>query len=168
MSVWSAIPDLQRATGLERPELSRRLCRINLLLMRSAPLEYLKEVAWATGSYWIPTPPDLAHFGSRFLQLFWGLLWLVLLLLFFACLVVLAGLLALRFLAPGRHAEAHRDDTAPAALALALAAVLYTAVVSTVVEVGSPRYRAPTELVIWFSTLLGFTVWIRSARRLAG
>jgi hypothetical protein len=50
MYIWSLVPELAAITGLEGPELSGYMLRINLLLIQKAPLTYLQDVAWA---FWV-------------------------------------------------------------------------------------------------------------------
>ena len=51
MYIWRVTPELMKVTGFQQPELSAYMLRINWLLIKKAPLNYLHEVVWAFGSY---------------------------------------------------------------------------------------------------------------------
>lgn len=57
-------------------------------------------------------------------------------------------------------------NRAPALIGVtvALTIVLYTMVISTVCEIGSPRYRTPTDLLILFSIAVGIDLGRRACR----
>ena len=57
MYIWKAIPELEEATGLDKPQLSKYMTRVNLVLIKKAPLEYLAELARALPLYWFPFSP---------------------------------------------------------------------------------------------------------------
>lgn len=167
MSVWMAIPELQVVTGLSKPALSQKMLRLNLLLIRRAPLNYLAEVVRSMATYWMPTPPDLANCGSRVLQLTWGLLILMILMLFTINVFIFSGLILLAYSIPqhrGRWFTSH-DNGIVAGIVVALCVIYYSMTVSALVETGNPRYRGPTELLIWFSLLLGVELWKRLRTR---
>lgn len=146
MYIWQAIPDLEAATGLDRVELSKYMLKVNLLLIRRAPLEYLLEVGRAAASYWMPAGPVLANFGSRPLQLIWGLLHFAVVIVFFGVVAALFGC-------------SLRDGTRSTALdprfLIPTALIAYTMVISVAFEVGAPRYRVPTDLLILFVAAAG-------------
>jgi hypothetical protein len=166
MFIWPTRDALRQATGLSEPALSRYMLRLNLALIRAAPLNYLQEVARSAADYWFPWVPDLASFGSRPLQLLWSLLQNVVVGLFLLQVLMLAGAactaLALPAVRPllGTAVRA----THPLALGgsvLAVLVALYTMIVSTTVDLGNPRYRAPTELLVWLATILLVDAWRR-------
>ncbi len=55
MTIWQAIPELERQTGLSYPELSRRFLRLSLRLIREHPGQYLRTVGRAAVYFWLPT-----------------------------------------------------------------------------------------------------------------
>lgn len=53
-TIWYALPDLEAATGLSRPELSRRFGRLSVRLFRDNPGLYLRSVAKSFTIFWLP------------------------------------------------------------------------------------------------------------------
>lgn len=53
-AIWHALPDLEAATGLSRPELSRMFGRLSLRLIRDNPVLYLRSVAKSFTIFWLP------------------------------------------------------------------------------------------------------------------
>jgi hypothetical protein len=161
MSIWSATPELERITGLPRPQLSSRMLRLNLWLIRRAPFAYLREVARSAAIYWLPDHA-VANFGSATLNLAWALVQ-------FAVLATFGSLLGLGFAARvtraalrmrgggGEIRPAPPPCCAPFLLATAIA--LYTALVSCTVECGNPRYRAPTDLLLLAGCVCAGRAW---------
>lgn len=152
MYIWKARADLEKATGLKPAALSHTLLRWNLLLIRLAPLEYLREVALAMATYWFPATPEIALFGSPGLHGLWSLVHFVTMALFFTSGAILLGGAALALLLPSVRRVL--PDLVPRfaprlpGLALALTVIAYTFAVSTLVENGNPRYRSPTDLLL--------------------
>ena len=170
MFIWGAREELEAATGLTRAELSRRLMHLNLLLIRKAPLEYGVEVGHAMVTYWFPWLPEAANFGSRAMQMLWSLLHFGATALFFA-VVGLAAAIAVLLARVGWMRRWIAEGLEPAGLAaiagavFALATIFYTMIVSCAVEIGTPRYRGPTDLLILFVTVLGLSFGSRLQRK---
>jgi hypothetical protein len=169
-AIWSAREELSEATGLSGPELSSYLVRMNLTLIKRAPLEYFNEVARSFATYWFPPAGALVDMSGTPWRLVWTMLHVAVLALFFAQLVVLAGvwMLWLTRRAAGWH-DAMRDMsmTRPQASMFLLAGtvVFYTMVLSCVVDIGEVRQRRPTDLFILFMCALGGWAWFEAARR---
>lgn len=156
--IWRAVPELHEVTGLDKPGLSRFLVGMNLVLIRKAPLHYLQEVLDAAVLYWFPTTTRLSNFDSRSTQLLWTVVHFTVILGFFLVLFFLLALVLLRrFLAGGiRRKVLHEwGDTAFPYLAIPLVVIVYTMLVSIMFEAGHQRYRAPTDLLIFFFTAFG-------------
>jgi 4-amino-4-deoxy-L-arabinose transferase-like glycosyltransferase len=167
MSVWSAVPELSIITGLEYHKLSSQMLKLNVLLIKSAPLMYFREVVSAFGSYWFPSSTILANFQSRTVQLLWAVLHFFLVAVFAVTLVVLVGI-AIFFQSCGKRGtragwqlKSGLELIHAKALMFALAGtiVIYTAAISCLVEVGNPRYRIPTDGLIFFMILTGIDLW---------
>ena len=62
------------STGLSKPDLSAYLVKMNLALIRSAPMEYLQDVARALAGYWFPPAGQLASLDSAAARALWTLL----------------------------------------------------------------------------------------------
>lgn len=172
MAIWAAVPELQKVTGLDYSQLSAYMLRLNLQLIQNAPLLYLQEVIYAFASYWFPSSGLLANLNSRLAQLVWGILHFVLVGGFAYILIVLFGTAmykqkskqSLRFANGDADQELHTISVQRFGYTVAGVVVLYTAVISCLIEVGSPRYRTPTDSLIIFMFFLGTNLWQRIAK----
>ena len=139
--------------------------RINLLLIKKAPIEYLKEVGEAAIWFWFPSS-TLSNFNSRALQLLWTVIHFIVIILFFTGVILLVSFRLLSFkLGPELRAKittgTFDDCMTQLTLAIPITIVLYTMIVSTMVEVGSPRYKIPVDLFIFFTVVLCVHVWTK-------
>jgi hypothetical protein len=169
MYIWGAVPELTKITGFEQPQLSDYMLKLNWMLIQKAPLNYLREVFWAFGTYWLPSSSTLANFNSRSVQLLWGLIHFLLVGAFALNLIFLLG--AAIYLKVtnlfGRHVsrlplkELRLIHFQGLMYGLAGMIVFYTAAVSCLIEVGDPRYRLPTDALIVFMLFLGTHLWRR-------
>lgn len=160
--IWEphAQAELQEVTGMDRIELSEYMLEINLLLIRSAPMEYLAEVGYAFVTYWFPPNDDMANMNSRPLQLIWSLVHFAVISLFALQLILLFGFLILIVNIPVPFRTAwveniphnnHRFLT----FLFALSIIGLTAAVSTILQTGDMRFRVPTDLLILLVTVIG-------------
>jgi hypothetical protein len=166
------IPELTDITGLQGPQLGKYLLRINLLLIRKAPLEYLYDVSSAFSGYWFPSSTILANMNSRFMQLLWGIIHFCLMGIFALTLVGFVGGLA--YVMTYKQVAARSDSALLKELALsqlqgsvyilAGTIVMYTAFISCFFEMGQPRYRVPTDGLIILMAFLGTDLYRRSVR----
>jgi len=166
------LAEVAQATGLKGAELARYLVGINLMLIRSAPQEYLSEVAQAFSTFWFPASTNLANMSSRSIQLLWSVLHFVLMFVFGATLIILTG--SAVFLAKTGESFKKSDSAVEsevrlirqqgAVYALAGSIVMYGAVVTCLFESGNPRYRVPTDILIVFMSFLGVAILGRLAR----
>jgi hypothetical protein len=162
-TIWTAREELERVTGLDTPALSAYLVKMNLALIRSAPIEYLEDVARSLGSYWLPASGMLATFHSSTLRWLWGVLHLIVVAIFFA---QTAGISAVTYFAARRN---HRRGTVQPAHAgtsilglaylLTGAIVFYTMALSCFLDIGEPRQRRPTDVLIVMMCFLGAHAW---------
>ncbi len=160
--IWSAVPSLKKLTGLEVPELSDYMLRLNILLIKQAPLSFLEDVVSAFGSFALPSSGKLANFDSRIFQLIWGVFNFGLMGGVALNLTVLLGAMFLFAVSRLRHCnfgeslnELHVLFSQGIVYGLAATIVAYTALISCVFEVGDPRYRVPTDSLIMFMLFLG-------------
>jgi hypothetical protein len=168
--IWLARPELEQITGLDKPGLSRYLVRMNLVLIKRAPLQYMKEVAAAMTQYWFPATTTLSNFDSRLLQLLWSAIHFITIFAFLAVIFLLVSLISARwYLNVGagkiRLPKSERAVALLPAFIIPLAIIIYTMLVSTLFEAGHQRYRIPTDLLIYFFTVLGihFLIELRTA-----
>jgi len=167
--VWRLLPRLTRMTGFDQAQLSDYMLKLNLLLIRKAPLNYLQDVAWASASYWFPLAGELSNFNSHFLQLLWGLIHFCLIGAFAFNLILLLG--AATYLKMCNFSVGRLDNITIAGArlihfqgfvyGLAGTIVFYTAAISCLIQMGAARYRGPTEGLIVFMLFLGTQLWWR-------
>jgi hypothetical protein len=160
MFIWQAIPDLQKVTGLSKVELSKYMLRLNLLLIREAPLEYVVEVTRSLSTYWLPSTTDVSNFGSRTMQLLWTTIHFAVVALFFlvtaliSCCVLIVRRLPLEMKnLVSDLVEPFRHLLPPFFVSISI--IAYTMAISTMVEAGSPRYRTPTDLLMFLALAIG-------------
>ncbi|MCZ6673739.1 MAG: hypothetical protein O7C75_12475 [Verrucomicrobia bacterium] len=164
--IWLARPELRKITNLSNLELSDYMLRLNLLLIRKAPLQYLREVVVALPTYWLPITTDLSNFNSKTLQLLWAGIHFVVMVLFFSIVPILLGSGLFLFKLPVSLREKFRSRMAmntPLFLLsslLAFAIIGYTMLISVAADVGNPRHRVPTDLLIFFVIALGIHCWL--------
>ena len=167
-AVWSVRDELSAATGLSTVELSKYLVRMNATLIMAAPLEYLQEVARSMATYWLPAPGPLAALNSRVLRWLAAAVHLLVVGVLFLELAALGGgalLAATRRIAAGRGAipiGTPGGGIATGAWALALTIVAYTMAISCLIDIGEPRQRKPTDLLILFLCVLGVHLWTQA------
>jgi hypothetical protein len=159
-------PQLVQLTGLSEPRLANYLLKLNLLLIRKAPLNYLQEVVAAFGRYWFPTSTDLANFHSRHLQTLWAVVHILVMTVFAVNLLLIIGATTL---IKGSDPVVEREykvtigtdtiDLQQFAYGLAGMIVAYTAAISCFIDVGDPRHRVPTDVIIVFMLFLGVHLW---------
>ncbi len=166
MSIWSAIPELKQATGLSEPQLSRYLLHINLLLIRKAPLHYLHEVFWALSTYCFPSVTELASMNSWTIQLIWVIVHFFTLSIFIAITIGLLGvffyIICRRFLSLSQSfatQEVKSISMSILSFLLSGTVVIYTALVSCLIEEGEPRVRTPTDALLVFMIFVGAYMW---------
>ncbi|NIR53131.1 hypothetical protein GWO43_31210 [candidate division KSB1 bacterium] len=170
--IWLTVPELQRITNIKNlPELSNDLLKLNLLLIRKAPLQYLKEVLIALPTYWLPLTTDISNFHSKIIQFFWMAIHFVAITLFFILVPLLVGCRFFLGTLPTQIKERRRFQMANDTIFLfgflvAVTIIVYTMLVSVGVEVGNPRHRAPTDLLISFTIVLGIHFWIQMRKSL--
>lgn len=170
--VNDAVPKLSAATGLDTPELAKYMVRVNLLLIKQAPLEYLREVLWALCTYWFPSSTTLANGNSRSLQGLWAVLHFGITSVFAVGLIVLIGTTACIRWCGRSVAGRTRETVAKLRLInfqgyiyiVAGTIVIYSAVMACMIGVGEARFRVPTDSLIVFMCFLGVDLW----RRLIG
>jgi len=166
MYIWAAVPVLTNLTGLAPADLSDYMLWINLRLILKAPLTYLQEVAWAFVDYWFPASGELSAFGSRSVQAIWAVVHFCVMAAFWASLVLLFGAATLGCsIASAKGTTIFFDGMVDRfckgtfLYGLAGVTIGYSALVSSLLEVGDPRYRVPTDPLITFMAVIGWQEW---------
>ena len=170
-TIWSVRDEIASVTGLNNGDLSRYLVRMNLTLIRTAPIPYLEEVARSIAVYWFPAAGELATMHSTFLNWLWVALHAAIVLALFAQLIVFTGhglfQGSLGFAGIGRE---ERSTTLVAsreqilAYVLAAAIVFYTMILSCLMDIGEVRQRRPTDVFIVLMVFVGARIWSQSLR----
>lgn len=168
--IWHARPELEQMTGMDKPELSNYMLKLNLILIKRAPIQYMLDVASAATRFWFPSTTPHSNFHSRAMQLIWSLLHFIVISIFFLVAITMAGLGVMRWLLPREtrskfFPRIKGSDILLPSLVIPFSVVIYTMLVSTMFDGGHQRYRTPTDLLILFLTVLGihFLMSLRAA-----
>ena len=168
-TIWEVRPELEAATGLSKPQLSSLLLKWNLWLIRNAPLEYLLEVARSMATYWFPAATPLASMHVTALRWLWTTLHAAWVSGFFLQIIVLTGVAV--FSASRSRAGQRAPLAVPwagitvfqsIAWIIPAAIVVYTMLLSCFIDIGDPRQRRPTDVLVIFLCVLGAHVWRQS------
>lgn len=151
-AIWHAREELSRATGLSTPQLSAYLVKMNLRLIAQSPLEYLEEVGRSFAAYWFPATGPLASMGSSTLRWLWALLHLSVV----AVLIMTPGVI-LRSMPTQLSGPPHMH----VAWLLSAAIVIYTMLLSCFLDIGEPRQRRPTDVLLLFMCFAAAHLWNR-------
>ena len=151
-AIWHARDELSKATGLSTPQLSAYLVRMNLELIAQSPVEYLEDVARAFAAYWFPAAGPLASLGSSALRWLWALLHLAVV----AVLIVTPGVV-MRAMATRGSEPSHIF----VAWLLSAGIVIYTMLLSCFLDIGEPRQRRPTDVLLLFMCFAAAHLWFR-------
>lgn len=161
MYIWGTIPDLQRITGInEKLELSNFMLKLNLMLIRKAPLQYVIEVTRSLSTYWLPSSTNISNFNSPIFELLWTIVHFSVTTLFFLVTILIFGLLITIWRVPIEIKKSIvnlLDPFSPLLIPfiISLSIIFYTMIISTMIEVGNPRYRTPTDLLMFFALSIG-------------
>jgi len=161
-AIWHAREELSKALGLNTPELSAYLVKMNSRLIAQAPLEYLHEVGRAFAAYWFPASGPLAAMGFSSLRWMWALLHLAVVA---TCLLQVSGALGVAKRTSGVVLSVLSLPVV--AYLLAAAIVIYTMLLSCFLDIGEPRQRRPTDVLLLFMCFVGAHLW-RSRRVTTG
>lgn len=161
--IWRAHDEISQITGLKGVELSQYLVKLNLTLIKAAPLSYLQEVFLTAAAFWSPSSGQgVASMGSNLAHGFWALLDLGLIILFFAQLLLVGGGTILARVRRLVAAPATPDTLGGRWLqlralgyTLALSAVAYTTLINAFFGPGMTRYRAPVMPLVIFLCMIG-------------
>jgi hypothetical protein len=164
-AIWEARPELARVTGLGAAELATYMLRLNLMLIREAPLEYLAEVARVSTTYWWPAAGNLANRNSTLAHAVWAVVHFCVLGLFFLQTVMFVGTGMWLIAKPLTTGHARPRGIVPGltpaqvvSYALAGTIVLYTMLITCLVDIGDPRQRRPTDGLILLMVFVGAQV----------
>ena len=141
------------------------MLRLNLLLIQKAPLEYLQDVAWSLASYWLPSSDKPANMNSRVIQFVWAVIHFFIIGALAVNLILIVG--ARTYLTASK-AFARQTNMLLDKLKLVeregfiyglACTIVFYSTISCLIEVGLPRYRVPTDVLIVFMLFLGIHLW---------
>jgi hypothetical protein len=148
-TIWGAIPELSRVSGLTFYDLSRKLARISADLIRAHPDLYARNALKGWGLFWrapVYWSPELLRWGA-FQPLLEGLIWLQRILL-----VLANGFFVLTSLAALALKPLRQRLSLPAGLWVLAGAVWLGSIVQTLLDHGdNPRFLVPLQslVVLW-------------------
>ena len=157
--IWAAVPELKAELGMNDIELAEFLVDINVDLIRRAPNLYIEEVSMMFGNYWQPFSPDpVLVRGAPFYALS-GLhaLKVIFILLMTGALTTALLLFLLTRRSVGRMVAARlktADHVKLIGVTLWLTISLYNLLISIMMDVGSPRHRLPTDMLLIMSAVI--------------
>ena len=171
--IWLTQPELRKIKNFSsKVELSTYLLKMNRTLIRQSPLLYLKEVMIALPTYWFPATTNVSNFNSWKIKFVWVTIHFGVILLFFFIVSILLGCGLFLFNLPAESRERFRSQIADNAdlfllsFLIPISIIVYTMLVSIAVDVGNPRHRMTTELLIFFVVALGIHFWINLRKNL--
>jgi hypothetical protein len=163
MFMWGkegALKELLHTTGKPATQLSQEMFRLNVNLIAHAPLEYLTVVANDVVGSWFPSATPLSFFGSRLVQLMWAALHFAIVGLYALSLCYFVTDLMVR--ATGRSAPSASSSLHPSTglvEAVLHLSIWYTCILSSLVEVGGPRYMRPILPMAVMAIVLFVSRW---------
>ncbi len=162
MYIWGAISDLESKLNLEYVPLSKHMMKINLELILDNPVDYVKEVFRSVSMFWFPTTDydDWPFMVSVFVAIFHGsMIWLFILaqVAVYGCATII---LTLR--SDTRKAFLNKLSeslsTKFVLLSVINSIIFYNMVVCIVVEVGNPRYRISTDILLLVNVFVAIDI----------
>ncbi|HET7009802.1 MAG TPA: hypothetical protein VFI11_03415 [Anaerolineales bacterium] len=162
-TIWEAIPELTRVTGLGFYDLSREMQRASLLLVREHPDLYARNVVegwidfWKAPVYWEPERVEAS--AARSLLNVWATAGRVVSLLANAAYLLLMAALVLPIRAV-RGLRRNGEWMAAAGL------IAFTSVLQTLLDHGdNPRFLVPLQMVVVMVVIVGIVRMIEVVRR---
>ena len=170
--IFRAISDLERETGLTGPALSDYLVRLNLELIKRAPMDYGDEVLRSAIWFWAPGVTDRSGFGSGAVKAAFNGVRAAIIVAFGLTVVLLSGpvlLSAASARGPGGAIDLAAAEVWPRLLVawIFLAAIAYCCIVSITLTSAVYRLRIPVDPPILACAILGPGLW-KDTRRLLG
>jgi 4-amino-4-deoxy-L-arabinose transferase-like glycosyltransferase len=152
--------ELLRTTGKSKAELSKEMLKLNLKLIASAPLQYLLIVVQSIAGTWFPPATYLASFGSRAAQLVWSALHFVLIAFYGISLCYFVTALAVRVAGhPLLSGSPSLQPCTTLVESFLHLCIWYTVILSSMIEVGEPRYMRPVSPMLVLAVFLFLLRW---------
>ncbi len=171
--IWAAVPELKETLGMDDLELAEFMAPLFADLIRRAPNLYMEEVGMALGNYIQPFSPGRELISGVPLLLLSGFHALKMIFILAMIALPVGGLLV--YLAAGRGVRdfvgARLTDVDRAkfvGVALWVGLSVYNMVVSVAMDVGSPRQRLPTDMMLILAAVVALDYLLRSRDALPG
>jgi hypothetical protein len=162
MYIWGARRDVAAQLDVSDAEASDYLLAMNLRLIASQPLDYLSAVGTAAAGYTAPATMDTASGSSSVAKAGLALVHYALVLAWLLQLVGVVGVVMSKRLGAPVSVRALRASLRTWLVCLLVAG--YSAVMSVTIDVGNPRHRTPTELILLVGLVGGWIVVRRAFR----
>ena len=169
--IWAAVPELKQTLGMNDLELAEFLTSLNTDLIRRAPNLYMEEVGIAVGNYIQPFSPgrELVTGVTLLLMSAFHLVKLVFVLAMIgvavgAFLVYLTAGKGVRDFVCVRLSDFDRVKFIGIVLWVMLS--IYNMVISVAMDVGSPRQRLPTDMMLILAAVVTLDYLLRSRESL--
>ncbi len=169
--IWAAVPELKQTLGMDDLELAEFLTSLNVDLIRRAPNLYMEEVGIAVGNYIQPFSPGR--------ELVSGLPLLLLSAFHLAKMIFVLALIGLAvggllvYLTAGKSVRGFVgarlndfDRVKFIGILLWVMLSIYNMVISVAMDVGSPRQRLPTDMLLIMAAVVALDYLLRSRESL--
>ena len=168
MYVYS-VQSMRQSLDMNETEFAKYLQTLNLDLIRAQPVKYLRSIMNGLLDYWTPElSKDAIRAGVPNIP--WSLLQLAVVLIFFASLLLLTVLAAVRLCYTRLWDFLFRQRTEPSPAFLTLLSlwlvIFYTYGISIAIDIGIPRHRKPTDVLILFACVLSVATLLRLRQRI--
>jgi hypothetical protein len=151
--ITTSYDDLMNYTHLNMIELSDLMFKLNILLIKKAPMAYLSEVGRALVMYMLPSSTSLANNSSSALQLLWTILHFTVLGLFIYSLILILGAIVMYLFVFNKtlklwlHGFLTDRESLVFLFSLAVTVIALNACVSTFLGTGETRYHVVTDFL---------------------
>lgn len=171
--IWAAVPELKETLNMNDVELAEFLVSLNVDLIKAKPQVYLEEVSMVFGNYWEPfsPAPELIYGWSLILLSAFHFLKLFFVLSMIGALVTALIVFALARRDVGRALFARlstADHVKLIGMTLWLAIGVYNLLISIMMDVGSPRHRLPTDMMLIMTAVIMLDYLLRLRQALPG
>lgn len=163
--IEDAIPELMDSTGLDFVQLSKHMGKLNLILIKNAPIKYLRMVGISGVTYWFPFATELvAH--NRIIEYLNILVWTITVTLFFLqsifiLVLIISTLFSLPLVNDYLQLFLHSHREYIFALIVLNVIIFYNFIITILLSVGEPRHRSPTDIFIVMSIFFVIGIYLK-------
>jgi|GEM_PF-2654532 len=161
--IEDAIPELMDSTGLNFVQLSKHMEKLNLLLIKKAPMKYLRLVGIAGVTYWFPFATNLIV-QNKIIEYLNILVWTIVVILyfiqlFFLIVIIICMIFSIHLIRNDLKLFLYSNVKYLFSLLVLNVIVIYNFFVTILLSVGEPRHRSPTDIFIIMSIFLIFAIY---------